>query len=88
MNPDPLTLVAHSVDQLRIDMKDDLQGIKAEIMAVKEQTTATNGRVRALELWRARAEGFLGGFRWVPVLVGIALSAGVTAGVTLLLTSK
>jgi hypothetical protein len=67
-DPTPLGLVADAVEQLRRELAAAVADVKAEVAAarlelrqelaqVKEHTARTNGRVSALELWKARAEG-------------------------------
>lgn len=49
-------------DALRLhqaEVKEDLTEIKDELKLTKAQVIATNGRVRALEQWKAKAEGFI-----------------------------
>ncbi len=54
----------------------ELRGLRSEMQhefdQVKGKQDATNGRVRALELWQARADGARKALAWIPaVLVGV-----------------
>lgn len=44
---------------------------------IQEQTRRTNGRVTALEAARERGMGVLAAYKWVPVVLAGALSAGL-----------
>lgn len=85
--PDPLMLLAESLNQFRADVGDRFDKVDDELKEIKGHQIETNGRVTRLELWRAAKEAFSTAFKWVPTVVGIALSAGVTAAVTILLTA-
>ena len=43
--------------------------------AIREQTTATNGRVTKLEAWRDGVVGFAKGSKWVAGIAGAAVLA-------------
>lgn len=69
-----------------------LTAIRDDVLEVKAKVSETNGRVKALELWQARVDGFRRGvgfsFQWLPVVVGSVISAvvvGVIAALTPLL---
>lgn len=51
------------------------------LAAIQAQTTATNGRVTALERARERGIGVVFAFKWAPPV----LTAMVTAGLTILM---
>ena len=61
---DPLT------ERLLTEIRDDMK-------ETKELARETNGRVRSLELWRAKAEGAKWAMRWVPALVTGIICSGV-----------
>lgn len=45
----------------RDEVKEDLERLTTEQRATKEQVMLTNGRVRGLELWKAKVEGYVAG---------------------------
>jgi len=57
-----------------------LDEIKESVKEVKELAKETNGRVKELELWRARVQGALGTTR-VMWMVGGGLVTGVIIGI-------
>lgn len=70
-------LIVRRLDELSEDIKE----IKDEdLKAIKEQVTATNGRVRTLELWQARLEGAKWAVSWLPS-VGTGLIVGLVVAV-------
>ena len=89
MTPDVLSLVVKSVDDLRSDMNRRFDDQDERLDRIEEHTSATNGRVGRLELWRARSEGLRAAFHWVPPLLaglaGAAVAAGATAFITLVI---
>lgn len=68
----------------RLDKQDHEMELQRNML--EEVRTNTNGRLRSVEIWQARAEGARAAFYWVPTLVAGLLCAGVTALVTLLIT--
>lgn len=56
-----------------------LDAIKEDVDEVKELAKATNGRIRELELWRARFQGALGTTR-IIWMVGGGLATGLLIG--------
>lgn len=94
----PLSMVVHSIDTLREDMKDRIKeteerlqdrfdSTEARLDRIEEQTTATNGRVRTIEIWKARWDGTKEAFHWVPTLLAGLVGAAVAAGATELVGS-
>lgn len=65
----------------------DLDAIRADLrqlaLEVRGYRTELNGRLRKLELWKARADGFRAAFHWAEGLLIAAVTAGATAFVTL-----
>ena len=55
-----------------------LNEIHGDINEVKELAKETNGRVRTLELWRAKAEGAKWAVGWVPPVITAAFSSGLS----------
>jgi len=66
--------ILHRLAQLAEQMK----RITGEVAEVKEHVRKTNGRVRELELWKARMEGLKAGYSWLPPVVGGVIGAGLT----------
>lgn len=66
----------------RLDAQDEAhREFKAEVNTrlgeIKTQTTLTNGRVTKLENARERGMGVLAAYKWVPIVIAGALSAGL-----------
>lgn len=80
MTQQDVAVVAARLDDLSAKMDAIHNSLKDDISEVKELATQTNGRVRKLELWRAKAEGALAAAGLAkPVVysvVGIALGVG------------
>jgi hypothetical protein len=57
-----------------------LDAIKEDVDEVKSLAKETNGRIRELELWRARVQGALGTTR-VVWMVGGGLITGIVIGI-------
>lgn len=53
-----------------------------KIAEVKSDTSATNGRVRKLEIWKAHVEGFRAAFHWAEVVAGALAASGTTVVLT------
>lgn len=73
-------LEAIRTDIALLDQKQDAQ--IEDLAEVKKQTTATNGRVTALELWQARLAGAAGATAWRPAFftgLGLAGFAALAA---------
>jgi hypothetical protein len=51
--------------------------VNGRLVEIKTQTTLTNGRVTALERVRERGLGVLAAYKWIPVVVGSTLAAGL-----------
>lgn len=52
-----------------------LDALADDVGEVKEEVKKTNGRVRSIELWKARVEGAQAAYSWVtPAVVGIGCS--------------
>ena len=49
-----------------------------ELREIKQQTQRTNGRVTNLEKARERAQGVLFAFKWIPWLMSVLITTGVT----------
>lgn len=64
-----------------------LDAIREDVSEIKAQTIKTNGRVRDLELWKARSEGVRSAFSWVSPVVAGVISALVVAAVLALITA-
>lgn len=58
----------------RLDEQDD------KLDEIRVEVKATNGRVRSLELWKARWDGARAAVSWVPTLF-VALLSGAAAAV-------
>lgn len=69
MTPDNIFTVLRRLDE-----------IKRDVMEVKELAKETNGRVKDIELWRARFQGALGTTR-VLWMVGGGVVTGVIIGI-------
>lgn len=74
------------IRSLRQEMRENHQAEKEAIAEVKDLAQATNGRVRTLELWRARVQGTTAAFSWVIPVGSAALGSVIGALVILLLT--
>lgn len=76
--PTVLSLLAEQISALernvnrRFDAQDD------ELKEIKRQTRETNGRVTMLEKARARTQGAVSAYAWVPVVLSSLLAAGLT----------
>lgn len=57
-----------------------LDAIKEDVDEVKSLAKETNGRIRELELWRARVQGALGTTR-IVWMVGGGLITGIVLGI-------
>lgn len=57
-----------------------LDAIKEDVDEVKSLAKETNGRIRELELWRARVQGALGTTR-IVWMVGGGLITGIVIGI-------
>lgn len=66
MTPDQITFIERRLNE-----------IHDEINEVKALAKETNGRVRSLELWKAKYEGAKWAVGWVPPVITGALSSGV-----------
>lgn len=64
-----------------------LDALHDDVLEVKKLAEATNGRLRAVEIWKARMDGAKAALHWVPALVSGLLCTGLTAAVTILLTT-
>lgn len=67
----------------RLDEQDaESREFKAEVYGrlrdIKTETSATNGRVTALERARERGVGAIASYRWVPFVIGPALATGLS----------
>ncbi|HXO85129.1 MAG TPA: hypothetical protein VN803_06360 [Gemmatimonadales bacterium] len=53
-----------------------------DVIEVKQLAGATNGRVREIEKWRAKTEGFTAAFHWPALLLATVAGAfvGTIAG--------
>jgi sugar-specific transcriptional regulator TrmB len=61
-------------------LREDVQEIKTDDLAeIKQQVKTTNGRVTALELWKARLDGAKGAYSWVTPFVSAVLSGVIVA---------
>lgn len=67
-----------------IELKGQARETREDIGEIKTQTTATNGRVKKLELWQARVEGARSVFSWVQPAIA-AIVSGLVVGVVLAL---
>lgn len=64
------------IDDIRADLRDlatEVRGYRADL----------NGRLRKVETWQARAEGFRAAFHWAEGLLIAFVTAGATAFVAL-----
>ena len=73
MTPSDVQLILGRLDDMAADLAD-----------VKALATATNGRVRKLEIWRARIEGAQAAVGKLPVLLAcggstVAIALGLVA---------
>lgn len=62
-----------------------LRVLREAVTEIKAQTTATNGRVRKIEIWQARMDGARSAFQWVQPAFAAVVSGLVVAGVLALL---
>lgn len=77
-----LDTVVERLDALR----EDVQEIKEDDLAeIKAQVKSTNGRVRALELWKARWDGARSAYSWIPAFASAVISGVIVAGVAAVL---
>lgn len=62
-------------------VKSDYQDIKKTLDKILEQTTATNGRLRSLETWRATSQGHWSGVSKTVTFIAafIAFVGGIIA---------
>ena len=74
MSDSDVRTILHRLAQLSEQMK----RVTGEVAEVKEHVRKTNGRVRELELWKARMEGLKAGYSWLPPVVGGVIGAGLT----------
>lgn len=61
----------------RIDQEDWKREMRDELHEIREQTTTTNGRLKELELWRARLNGIATVFAWWKPAVATLAASGV-----------
>ena len=52
-----------------------LDNQKEQLDRIEEQVKETNGRVRSLEMWKARAEGIILTWRWIGPVIASVLTA-------------
>jgi len=57
----------------------ELRGLRKDVQDLEEQVRQTNGRVRAIELWKARLEGAKWAAGWIPPVVTASVSALIGA---------
>ncbi len=57
---------------------DEIEHIKSALGRIEGKLDRQNGRLRVLEEWKARAEGFAAGSRWT--LTALSLTIGIIGG--------
>lgn len=66
----------------RLQKQDDV--LKEHGDLLDEIRANTNGRLRSVEIWQARADGAKAAFHWLPTLLASLLGAGLGTLVTVL----
>ena len=56
-----------------------LAEVHRTLQRIEAKIDETNGRVRMLELWRARVAGATAAMNWVPPIVTAVISGGLVA---------
>ncbi|MBN8867521.1 MAG: hypothetical protein J0H98_08200 [Solirubrobacterales bacterium] len=91
MTPEVLAARLDSVDQkldaVHVSLKDDVEAARLELREdigqVRDLASATNGRVRKLEIWQARMQGGL-----AVSQIAVPAVTGVVSGVVVLLAGR
>ena len=75
------------LDAVHVSLKDDIQSVRLElredISEVHTLAKATNGRVRDLEIWKARVQGGL-----AVSQIAVPALTGIVSGIVVLLASQ
>lgn len=61
----------------RIEQDEWKREVRGELHEIVEQTTQTNGKVRELQMWRARLNGAASVFAWWKTATATLVVAGV-----------
>lgn len=77
-DPTDLTMVLRELDMLSANFTRRMDEQDKTLARVEAKVDKTNGRVTILERARERGQGMVAAFRWVPWLLGSAVSAGMT----------
>ena len=56
----------------------ELREVSQTLERIERKVDETNGRVRSLELWKARMEGAKWAVGWIPPIATSAFSAGLS----------
>jgi hypothetical protein len=75
MSPGDINVILRRLDDLHEDVRE-----------VKQQAKETNGRVKSLELWKARTDGARAAMDWLKPLLVAVVSGGAVAVLTVVLT--
>lgn len=59
----------------RLNAQDDV--LREYRDTLEEIRRNTNGRLRAVEVWQARADGARAAFNWLPMVIAAVLGSGV-----------
>lgn len=62
-----------SNEQLLIRIDQKVLGIEMDIKNILAQTTATNGRVTTLEIWRSKIRGFHAAVATIGTVIGVII---------------
>lgn len=70
-------MILDKIDTLERNLNRRLDDQDRALQRVEAQTTKTNGRVTVLENARERGLGVIAAYRWLPVVLGSGLAAGL-----------
>lgn len=70
-------MIIDKINTLERNLERRLDEQDRQLRDIKTQTQLTNGRVTTLERARERGMGVIAAYRWIPVVIGGALSAGL-----------
>lgn len=77
-DPSREDLILDKINTLERNLNRRLDEQDRALQRVEAQTTKTNGRVTELENARQRGLGVIAAYRWIPVVVGSGLAAGLS----------
>lgn len=78
VEPSVLSMIVDKIDALEKNLDARLGAQDAQLRDIKTQTAKTNGRVTVLEQARARAQGVMSAYSWLPSVLSAVLGAGLT----------